>query len=493
MAAQLIHEIESTTAYCTSRLSMNDSVPAPLAKNFANSIIQQVNSCLTLSAQEATEVLEALKGSAYEEADKKRIVASLEAKIRTQHQVKTGGAVKEQVLTNPWAVCTESDWVVIRNPKASLHIKMTRLVERLNLIGCTAPSIQTLRWMLAMILITHYPEPLKPLEAYDKLQDLKAVVACEKKPFPFQHITTFPEHITDLPAEVIDYAYADGPPVVVELPGIKTIADKKKMPLRSNSGLLKGDKSRNRTKALTGIKEEQPPPHVESLAGSDMPRPDDPVECQLFTKYKSDLWRHRLTHTEPIAATHDQAEAPIKKDDGSLGMKMEADCSVTLCPRLGNDAIKKEQSGDGDAGNVPKNEQSDDGDAGKIEQSGDGGTLDPWAQAALKAIGQRNAVKAAAAKDKQAAKAAAAKAAKAAAKADAAKAKEAGKALKVAAKAKQEVKVKEQVHEVDKAGILKAMPKASEGDPAAVHYNGGVIYTCVHQHKFRCLKVRRDN
>ena len=348
--------------------------------------------------------------------------------------------------------------------------------------------------MLAMLLITHYPEPLKPLEVYDKLQDLKAVVACEKKSFPFQHITTFPEHITDLPAEVIDYAYADGPPVVVELPGIKTIADKKMMPLRSSSGVLKGDNSRHRTKPLTDIKQEQPPPPVERLTGSDMPRPDDPVECQLFTKYKSDLWRHRLTHTEPIAATHDQAEAPIKKDHGSLGMQMEADGSVTLCPRLGNVAIKKEQSP------PQQNEQSDDDprkieqsgdDARKIEQSGDGGTLDPWAQAALKAIGQRNAGKAAAAKDKQAAKAAADKAKKAAQ--DAAKAKKAGKPLKVAAKAKQEVKVKEQVHEVAKPGILKAMPKAGEGHPAAVHYNGGVIYTCVTQHKFRCLKVRGDN
>ena len=66
MAAQLIHEIESATAYCTSRQSMHESVSAPLAKNFANSIIQQINSCLTLGAQEATAVLEALKGSAYE-------------------------------------------------------------------------------------------------------------------------------------------------------------------------------------------------------------------------------------------------------------------------------------------------------------------------------------------------------------------------------------------------------------------------------------------
>ena len=188
-----------------------------------------------------------------------------------------------------------------------------------------------------------------------------------------------------------------------------------------------------------------------------MPRPDDPVECQLFTKYKSDLWRHRLKNTEPMAATHDQAEAPIKQDHGSLGMKMEADGSLTLCSRLGDVPIKKEESpplqteqSDDDAGNI---EQSDDDAAGKTGKPVDGASLDPWAKAALKAIWQRKAGKAAAAKDKQAATAAAAKAKKAAQ--DAAKAKKAGKPLKVAAQAKKEVKVKEQVHEVAKADILK--------------------------------------
>ena len=103
-----------------------------------------------------------------------------------------------------------------------------------------------------------------------------------------------------------------------------------------------------------------------------------------------------------------------------------------------------------DAGKI---EQSDDDAAVKTEKPVDGGSLDPWAKAALEAIGQRKAGKAAAAKDKQAATAAAAKAKKAAQ--DAAKAKKAGKPLKVAAQAKKEVKVKEQVHEVAKADILK--------------------------------------
>ena len=169
MAAQLIQEIENTTAYCKEKQLLNDTVCAPIARNFATGLIQQINNCLTLGRQEAVAVLEALKESAYEDADRKRIMASLEAKISSPHQGKTGARTLDQVLTNPWAVCTESDWVVFRNPKASFHTKMTRLVERLNLIGCTHPNVQTQRWMLAMLIATHYEEPPKPNEAYHKL------------------------------------------------------------------------------------------------------------------------------------------------------------------------------------------------------------------------------------------------------------------------------------------------------------------------------------
>ena len=171
-----------------------------------------------------------------------------------------------------------------------------------------------------------------------------------------------------------------------------------------------------------------------------MPRPDDPVECQLFTKYKSDLWRHRLKNTEPMAATHDQPEAPIKQDHGPLALKMEPDGALTLFSSLGDCPIKKEetppleteQSEDAED-NI---EQADDDAAGKAGKPVDGSSLDPYAQAALKALVKRRAAKAAAAKDKQAAKAAAAKAKKAA---------------QDAGHAKKEVKVKEQVHEVAKA------------------------------------------
>ena len=141
-----------------------------------------------------------------------------------------------------------------------------------------------------------------------------------------------------------------------------------------------------------------------------------------------------------MAATHDQPEAPIKQDHGPVAMVMEPDGSLTLGPRFGVVPTKKEETpplgteqSDDDEDNIA---QADDAAAGKAGKPVAGASLDPWAKAALQAIGKRQAEKAAAAKDKQAAKAAAAKAKKAA---------------QDAGHAKKEVKVKEQVHEVAKA------------------------------------------
>ena len=111
--------------------------------------------------------------------------------------------------------------------------------------------------------------------------------------------------------------------------------------------------------------------------------PDVPVECQLFTKYKSDLWRHRLKNTEPMAATHDQPEAPIKQDHGPVAMVMEPDGSLTLGPRFGVVPTKKEETpplgteqSDDDEDSMA---QADDAAAGKAGKPVADASLDPWA------------------------------------------------------------------------------------------------------------------
>ena len=111
MAAHLIQEIEHTSAYCKERQSLNDTSAAPIARNFATGLIEQINNCLTLECQDATAVLKALEVSAFSETDRKRIMATLDAKISSSHQGKTCARILDQVLTHPWFVCTAADWL----------------------------------------------------------------------------------------------------------------------------------------------------------------------------------------------------------------------------------------------------------------------------------------------------------------------------------------------------------------------------------------------
>ena len=74
----------------------------------------------------------------------------------------------------------------------------------------------------------------------------------------------------------------------------------------------------------------------------------------------------------------------------------------------------------------------------------------------------------------------------------------ASKHTKLEVKAKPAVKrrmsCKDEIVEVPKSKILKAMPKvnASKTNASPIHYWGGVIYTAMQAKRFRALKVRGD-
>ena len=67
-----------------------------------------------------------------------------------------------QLLKCPWNLPVQAEWDIILNRKKSLHLKMTTLVDRLNLVGCTHPCEQTLKWVLAVALMAHYFEMPSP-------------------------------------------------------------------------------------------------------------------------------------------------------------------------------------------------------------------------------------------------------------------------------------------------------------------------------------------
>ena len=109
MASALINEVASAQSFFSLRAS-DDPSYGQMAKNFANALIQQVNSCLTMTLPDATLVIHALKESPYADADLKRITAAIDAKVLivksskaapVKDQIRRPAGYKHEVLDKP--------------------------------------------------------------------------------------------------------------------------------------------------------------------------------------------------------------------------------------------------------------------------------------------------------------------------------------------------------------------------------------------------------
>ena len=144
-----------------------------------------------------------LKDSPYGVEGTAKIVEALDAKL---HQAQSPSGKKaqkpapavSQLLKCPWNFPVQAEWDIILNRKKSLHLTMTTLVDRLNLVGCTHPCEQTLKWVLAVALMAHYDELPTPKIIAQKLDELKDVVVVERKPSNHTHtsLSSLSHHMT---------------------------------------------------------------------------------------------------------------------------------------------------------------------------------------------------------------------------------------------------------------------------------------------------------
>jgi hypothetical protein len=528
MSHAILNEVVSVKSFFLSRRT--DAGNDALATNFSTALIQQINSCLSLPTVDATLLIDALKDSPYGDVNLKRIIAAIDSKVLANSTAsKSAATSKDQTLKFWWYFCTQGDWDFFKNPKMSFHSKLTRLVERANLLGCTNPDQQAVKWMLAMVLMCHYGDVPAPKEIYEKLQELKHVIVCERRPYPLQQLTQFPGKPADLPDDIYEYAYADDMPITMEMSGINSVAEKM-IPLRKNNRLLKPgtpSKSSGNQPAVQSVvtidagEAKVSTVEMSPLSG-DMPTPGDHVEEQMYAEYKAELWRHRahkqgLLRGSSARPSLDTVESsPMKEENtihqilnnaGAIPCKLEHG-SLFAKPRLygkQNDSAvqprtnsEKAPTGDGldccvaadGSLVVGQNLKS------QPELTADDGSedLDEYARAAIAALGKRNTRKKA-----EAAERAAVKAAEKAALNNTKKKPEAPKdaaVMRRPAMKADRVKaehVQQVVTEVSKDDIIKAMPKDQpEGNPDPVLYRGGVVYTVQHNKIFRCLKVRGD-
>ena len=226
MAMSLMKEVRNGICFfkASEGLPTAEDADANLGNSFVNALRVQINALPALAPADAAPLNEVLKDSPYGVEGTAKILEALDAKLHQAQspsgkKAKTPAPPHSQLLKCPWNFPVQAEWDIILNRKNSLHFKMPTLVDRLNLVGCTHPCEQTLRWVLAVALMAHYDELPTPKIIAQKLDELKDVVVVERKPSNHAHITEFPVSPHDLHPDVYEHAYPNSPPVTVEFEG----------------------------------------------------------------------------------------------------------------------------------------------------------------------------------------------------------------------------------------------------------------------------------
>ena len=300
-----------------------------------------------------------------------------------------GGGADKQMLKCWWNYFTKAELAILNDPKKSMHVKMTIMVERGSKVGVTDPDEQLYKWALAFLLTCHYDELPPAKSIYDKLQDLKATWSSEKKSFFLDRIDDYPDEPQALPPKLFAEAYTeDEPPCSTTTVGIKAIADS--IPLRSNSKLLKSAKAtaharRECEEAFQASKEaatkSEPVTGPAQANAAPIARRDGPLdddESVLQKEYELKLAQLRAnksaTSTRPVVKPepHHGSETLQLRRSAEGGLRLSR---RSVSPPPATAAVKPEPEALPDAASA----------SGKILVS----DLDPFAQSAIAALDKR--------------------------------------------------------------------------------------------------------
>ena len=411
----ILQELEGVKAYMAAR-PQTPGASDSVAKSFAASLVKMISVCNFISPHDAAKLSKALSDSSpYNESDTKKIRDVIDKKVgdmsiaKSQHK----SSVNEGQLLEHWCnYLTQKDWDFLNDSRQHFSAKMTRFMERAQLLGVAFFDEKTYKWMLAVLLAVQYKETPDAHFIYDKLQELKKAHAAETKYYPHTFLSKYPKFPSELDSIMFAYAYPDAAdkPVSVKLPGLQAIASR--IPLRSNSKLLK-EKSKPKKKrqlrqqstdeeALPASAQPEGVVKAEPLHSQSKSSDTIDVEEQaLLAKYYADLAelrkKRKQAYTMPSIAPTPCA--------GSIELRDSADGKITLQPikyeGQGTVHAKEEplgeQNGAVKAEPIPDTLPDEQNAAAEAEPipailpgSGVAHVLDPIAQAAVNALKVRN-------------------------------------------------------------------------------------------------------
>ena len=224
----ILKELEGVKAYMAVRTKASGPND-PVAKTFAASMLKMISVCNFLSPHEAAKLSSALSDSSpYNVSDTKHLMDAIDKKVGDMFIAKGGSrssGSKGQLLEHWCNYLTQKDWDFLNDRRQHLSAKMTRLVERGNLLGLVVYDEHTYQWQMAVLRCVQYTETPDPPFMFAKLGELKKAKEAETKPYPHTWLRRYPEFPSELDSTMFAYAYQeDDRPVSVTLPGLKAIA-----------------------------------------------------------------------------------------------------------------------------------------------------------------------------------------------------------------------------------------------------------------------------
>jgi hypothetical protein len=226
----LVGRINAVSAFLTSQQSlMSGEAYTSSMQAMATSIKAQIGGFSSISVDDATAVNSAITSSAFTNAQKSELAASVSLIVSVGDTPNAFSGChtskpQTQTMAFPNNYLTQADWSYIESPEATNLQICQCITDRLRRVGLTAPSDQTVANMAAMVACIREPDASQQrLRAI--FLDFKAMRS-SKVLIPGAHIYTYPPQPSGLEPSVFNLAYPspEASPVVKELPEMAVLA-----------------------------------------------------------------------------------------------------------------------------------------------------------------------------------------------------------------------------------------------------------------------------
>lgn len=208
----------------------------------AKSMVMQFKTMASLTPAAAARLNQAITESSFD-SESRELLGNAVSEMMLDGVLQEAGKVHKkttQTLNNVTAYMTESDWAVFNMPNATAEQKITKLVDRLVLLGVKNPSELTVKHCVALIASAHFVHPPDGGVLHGLVQQLKLNMQARRAidESTLEFVGTYPAEPSQLSAGLYAHAYPDpaDKPVLRVIDGYSAMLSR--IPLRSTNKAL---------------------------------------------------------------------------------------------------------------------------------------------------------------------------------------------------------------------------------------------------------------